>query len=379
MIMENKDLTEKKKIKLTFGKVMIGYCGLWLVITLVICVRLWFSFSSYQANYEAAQQASCPDNFVSEYLTSFEKENIRNTAGEMWGNVSIFESDESWDDFLNEFYSDDCSISCNRVDGSSDFKPVYDVTQGNAVLGQITLKQGNESDEYGFHDYVLSDMTVSIQLPELTTYYVTALEGDKVLVNGEDITDVCDGTEEDFGLSLGDKLADWTDISMLAVTYELPGFMAEPDVVIVHNDKEYCSAGPVDNAFNMVVAYDDEFRDNMTKGVLAAGESYMMVMNRMADFSQVSKYLMPSGNAYSVIYSAHSALNWAGSPSLFEITDSELLDFYQYGEDCFIAVAHHRMHRIYRGEEYNEEMTIEWLFVNRGDGHFYAEDIAFRR
>lgn len=370
---EKTDLSQKKKI--TFGKALIIYAVIWLVITFGVSIYLYNAMAGYQRNYDEAKRVADPDLVADSVIELFNKENIRQTAGDAFSQVSIYESDEAWNEYLSSAY-DENSLSYNRVEKFSETNPEYQVVAGNTIIGSFKLTETGDANKYGFHSYELKSTEVSLALPELTEYKVTVLNGQPVYVNGKDITISENAVVSTVSDSVHDVAVEKSNKSFEAATYTISGFFKEPKVEAA-NVTLALDADDA-NEFSYFATYDEKFMGEISERVLTAGENYIKVMNMATGFNNIALFLVNNGNAYKAIQSAMSGLSWAGAPEEFNIKNSEIKELWQYDDSTFVVITHHETHRVYRGETYDEEMTIECLYTYYG-GNWFIQEMALKR
>lgn len=367
---------EEEKKGLTFKKAMWIYVAIWIVITLIVSIYLWSSMAGYQKNYDAAKAAANPDLVAQVVLSDYKYDKAVEIAKASYENVNVYETDEDWQNFFKSAY-DDNSLSYNRVENFSETNPQYQVYAGDVLVGDFKLTETGDADKYGFHNYELKSSELLLELPELKDYKIEVLAGSTVKVNGNEISNVVTAEKEKVSDSVHDKAVEKTGIDFTEDVYELTGFINEPEVTVVNGGKDIKIAVE-DNIFANLSSYDDEFIDSVKDRILAADTNYIKVMNLVTGFNNISVYLVQNGEAYKAIQSAMSGLSWAGAPEEFEIKNSEIKELWQYDDNTFVVVTHHNIHRVYRGETYDEEMTIENMYVNLG-GIWYIQEMALKR
>lgn len=370
--LDQTDNSSKKK-GFTFKKFLVIYVVIWLIITLLASVYLWKSIAAYQNNYENAEAKANPDILAENSLSMFSRENIRETGKEVFSNISIYESDEAWNKYLDSVYSSD-SISFNRVENFSITKPVYDIYCDNNLIGQLTLSETGDADKYGFHGYEVKTANVLIAPAELKTYTITAPVSANIIVNGNDITKTETPVDE---ILLTDSVhavaSEKSGQEYKIARYEIGQFIEQPEVKSGNNKISLNE----DNVFEYN-NIDETYLAIVQDRVKNADTAYIKCMNLIGGFGGVSGYLVGNSNAYKNIQSAMAGLSWAGAPEEFEIKDSEIKELWVYDEHNIVVLSHYSIHRVYRGVTYEEEMTIESLYTSyRGD--WYIQEMALKR
>lgn len=362
--------------KITFKKGLIIYVIIWLIVTLLVCLYLWKSMSGYQKNYDAAKEAANPDKVAAVCIEKFKSDNIADVVREQYPELSPYESDSSLQTYFKSVY-DESSLSYNRVENFSETNPEYQVIAGDKIVGSFKLVEVGDADKYGFHNYDIKSTELAIELPEFKSYKIDVLNGDQVIVNGVDITTTETAKVEKVSDSVQDIIAENTGKSFEKAEYELSGFVSEPVVNVISNGNE-CQIEAAEDEFKYYAAYDINLLNDVQDRILTADKTYIQVMNLVSQFAVYSGYLVPGGNAYKAVMSAMSGLSWAGAPEQFEITDAEIKEMWQYDDNNFVVVSHYALHRVYRGETYDEEMTIENLYT-KINGVWLIQEMAFKR
>ncbi len=372
---DNTDEPIKKKEdsprkKFTFAKLLEAYVLLWVAIIAVICLILYVKFANYQARYDASEAASNPDLYVMNYLHFFDKDEIATLTDNLKSGINPLEKDEIIEDYVKG-YVVNASVSFNRADNFNINKPLYTVTANGTTVGSLLLQPSIEADEFGFHEYELSDISLVVDMPELHSYTVNILEGDTLYINGVDVTDY-EHTSTPVSSFMDDEASARSGKVFIVNSYSFDSFVNAPDVVI-DREGENITLTLEGDVFENTKMYDDDFLAEVEDRVLATGEAYIYNMNRYGSFDNCAAYLVYYGTAYNSILAAQQGISWAGSPTTFEINLSEITDMTYYSEDTFVVTTHYEFYRLYRDVEYNEEMTIKWLFIKSGD-QWYALD-----
>ena len=382
---------EKKKKKLTvFGKVLIGYVALWILTTIIVCIVLYNKFAKYQAGYDAAQNAINPYEVALSEVYRFDSEHIVETAGDGWIAINKYEDDNVISNYVNERLSG-CTFTISENEASTERHPSYNVYADEQLVGDITLKHTLEADSYGFHDYELDTVSVLLEGPETYVYTIQCYASDAVYVNGELLS--ADGetvyliSDDEINTYMAQEASEKSGNTITEYVYVLTSFVNEPEVVLEKDGERFDASpnsdreeqvvlGDEDTAsseyyYNLLVYYDSDLdydlNDRLYNGFRNASEAFISNMNLWGSFYDISKYLEYGGAAYSAINSAQSGLTWAGRPDEFEINNTEIIDIDVYDENTIVVTTRHDIYRYYRGEAYDEVMTVEWLYCKNGN------------
>lgn len=352
------------KKKFTFKKFLLIYVGIWLVITIVLNVKLWDVFAGYQAEYDKAQEAANPDLIMPTILSKYTGQNVMELiADDFFQGVSPYENEQSKADYILA-YIEDKNLSYQRSNDFTERKPTYDILADENVIGKVRLKQQQESDEYGFHKSELQECSIQLETPSLISVQIDIMNSDNLFINGKEVPKT-EATEVKLS-SMEQKACELSGINKQYVSYELEGFIVNPDIVVMRDGKESHLDLLTQGVYTNKIQEYEEIDKDLKEQILEAGKAYVMNMNQYAGFSEISKYIKTGSKAYKTVESVQSGLSWAGKPDELEIKEASIIDFVQYTEDMFVVSTKYKLHRLYRDVVYDEEMTYEWLYIKDG-------------
>lgn len=352
------------KKKFTFKKFLMIYAGIWLVITVVLNVKLWNVFAGYQTEYDKAQEAANPDLLMPTILTKYTAQNVMElVTDDFFQEVSQYEDEKNKQDYILDCV-DNKTLSYHRSKDFTERKPVYDILADDNVIGTVILKQQQESDEYGFHKSELQECSIQLEKPSLVSVQIDIMNSDSLFINGKEVPKT---EASEAKLSVVEQEAyELTGINKQRVSYELTGFIVNPDIVVKRNDIECPLKQLTQGVYTNEMQEYEELDKILKEQILEAGKAYVMNMNQCAAFSEISKYMKTGSKAYKTVESVQSGLSWAGKPDELEIQEASIVDFVQYTDEAFVVSTQYKLHRLYREVVYDEEMTYEWLYIKDG-------------
>ena len=338
--------TEKKRISIFwifFGLYTIALAA----VVVVLNMKVWDALEIYQNNYETAEAASNPDLVMPELMMLYAANQLENIAEEGWADgISAYELESNVDAYI-QGYTAGKMISYVRNEKYSDRKPIYDIYTEDQLIGTITLKQKQESDDFGFHLCELKEAVAYVKEPEKFAVTIEVLDTDKIVINGKELTaDYIIGQSE-ITSAMTTEATLLTGKAYKTLAYQVDGFIEAPTIEVYRENKAIV--------------------DEVEELVLAAGEAYVMNTNQWATFKSVAQYIEENSKAYQTVKSVQSGLVWAGKSDKVEIQEAVAKDYVQYSDDVFTVKTSYKVYRLYRDVEYNEEVSYEWLYVKNGD------------
>ncbi len=358
--------TEKKKRGI-FWILFSFYTVLLAAVVVVINVKVWDALELYQNNYETAEAASNPDLVMPELMVLYAASEIENIAKEGWADeISPYELESNIESYITG-YTAGKTISYVRNERFSDRKPVYDIYTEDKLIGMVTLKQRQESDDFGFHLCELKEAVAYVEQPETFSITVEVLDTDRVVVNGKELTSEYVIGESKISSAMATEATEITGMAYRMLAYQVDGFLEAPSIEVYRDDTliEYVRAEEYN--YDYISYTSEQFVAQVEEQVLAAGTAYVMNTNQWASFKSVAQYIEAGSKAYQTVKSVQSGLAWAGKPDKVEIQESVAKDYVQYSEDVFTVKTSYKVYRLYRDVEYNEEVSYEWLYVKNGD------------
>ena len=393
---ENQARVNQKK-KLTFGKVLLIYVAVWLLVTVVVCIILYGKCSGYQKNYEAAKAETNPDLVAEAELARFSRDSFLETAGEEFLGINNYESKEGLGEYADEIYASG-DVRYVRSADFSETRPVYDIYAGRINIGAMSLKQKAGMDGYGFHSFEFGEAAFYVERPKTEGYFIKAFDTDEIYINGnllEDTDEYVTVTSENNlnkqKYQLASKL---TGKELNEKVYYVRGFVTEPEIKFIRDGVEYQAVNSLEreipitlseeeragNYYNLCHYYSEDM-DNTLKaklynGFLAAVQAYLLNMNKYGDYSDASKYFNKSGPGIKLVASIQKEMKWEGKPDQFAITSAEITELIQYDENTVVVTTHHSMFNVYKGTIYNDDIDIQWLYTCE-NGKWYIYDFAY--
>lgn len=358
--------TEKKKR----SKFWIGfwlYTVLLVAAVVVLNVKVWEALADYQNNYEAAEAAANPDLVMPELMVLYAANQIGSIAEEGWADgISPYELESNIESYITG-YTAGKTISYARNEKFSDRKPVYDIYTEDKLIGTVTLKQRQESDDYGFHLCELKEAVAYVEQPETLSITVEVLDTDRIVVNGKELTSEYVIGESQITSAMANEATEITGKTYRMLAYQVDGFLEVPTIEVYREDALIDYVRAEDYDFDYISYASDDFVAVVEEQVLAAGAAYVMNTNQWASFKSVAQYIEAGSKAYQTVKSVQSGLAWAGKPEKVEIKEAVAKDYVQYSEEVFTVKTSYTVYRLYRDVEYNEEVSYEWLYVKNGD------------
>lgn len=402
VIEKSSDIDKPLKTKKLSGFqwVLIGYVAIWITVTVIVCIALYNKCASYQAGYDLAEANANPDNTVSDELYRFDREHILDTVSSEQLGINGYETEDNIDKYLDELYTDS-NLSYERNDDYKNSKPSYNILLNDAVFATATFKQLPEPDNYGFHLCELVDTNISPQTDTTETYYIQAFSDDVIFINGSELN-VDDEyvnviEEKALNKAMDNEASERTGIEYSELTYEITGFISAPEITFVRDGEEIqanissertepfllanLEEEQSGNYYNLCHYYDSDFssalNDRLFNGFAAGGEAYVLNLNKMGSYERISSFLEPGGPASFSVAVIQKEMRWNGTPENFSLDDNSIVDVVKYNEDTVVVTTHHRISYIYRGDSYDEEMNLQWLYIRTADDKWHIWDFSY--
>ena len=369
-----------KKTSSSFRLFLGMYAGLWMVLTLILCIILWKNLAKYQNDYDAAKAAGEPELAMKESMDLFLPENIGNLIDELQPEIlSRFETIEQYKDFYENFL-EDRTVSYVKDEGLyNDARPVYDVyasprTAGGSdaasaahddvLLAIVSFKAAGEKDSFGFNKWEIKDVAISENIYDYHDVYVKVMDDMEVYINGikADEREYITGGVIDNAVS--DKAYELTGVSFNYKIYYAGDMVEEPDVKVL------------DASGNDVTRYIEEENDLKNYESTASAEFIAGVQDRVRNFCETYVYhiyrkasvgtvaaMMESGSeAEKLLYNAQSTLAWAWVPDTVEILDESYDEFMYYNDDYFSCRSAINIRKSDDKTTEDEKFVCQWLF-----------------
>lgn len=362
------------KKKKTFKIVLLIYTMVWVFAIVGICMKLWSAFDQYQMNYVQASENANPDLVMEEVLADYQEESIMHIAESFLPAVNEYENMDEIEKRIKGLVSGK-ELSFRREERFTDKKPVYEVLADHKIIGLVSLKQGTQSDMYGFRACEVDEETLNLDFFEMQEYQILVPQEYDVFVNGNKVDKKYQVVEMKLDSAMAGRAAELTDNDKAIGMYQLKDFLLQPEVKVTDAQQSQELLPDENNVFECSFFTDEDFLKQVEEYVLEAGKSYVLNANQMESFEAVAKYLKKDSNAYANVKSVQSGLTWAGKPDKLDIVESRIADMIIYSDDVFTVKTYYRINRLYRDVTYDEIMSHEWLFI-RNQNKWLIEDFA---
>lgn len=370
-----------KKTSSSFRLFLGMYAGLWMVLTLILCIILWKNLAKYQNDYDAAKAAGEPELAMQESMDMFLPENIGNLIDELQPEIlSRFETIEQYKDFYENFL-EDRTVSYVKDEGLyNDARPVYDVyasprTAGGSdaasaahddvLLAIVSFKAAGEKDSFGFNKWEIKDVAISENIYDYHDVYVKVMDDMEVYINGikADEREYITGGVIDNAVS--DKAYELTGVSFNYKIYYAGDMVEEPDVKVLDasgNDVTDRYIEEENDLKNYESTASAEFIAGVQDRVRNFCETYVYHIYRKASVGTVAAMMESGSEAEKLLYNAQSTLAWAWVPDTVEILDESYDEFMYYNDDYFSCRSAINIRKSDDKTTEDEEFVCQWLF-----------------
>lgn len=370
-----------KKTSSSFRLFLGMYAGLWMVLTLILCIILWKNLAKYQNDYDAAKAAGEPELAMQESMDLFLPENIGNLIDELQPEIlSRFETIEQYKDFYENFLEDK-TVSYVKDEGLyNDARPVYDVyasprTAGGSdaasaahddvLLAIVSFKAAGEKDSFGFNKWEIKDVAISENIYDYHDVYVKVMDDMEVYINGlkADEREYITGGVIDNAVS--DKAYELTGVSFNYKVYYAGDMVEKPDVKVLDasgNDVTDRYIEEENELKNYESTASAEFIAGVQDRVRNFCETYVYHIYRKASVGTVAAMMESGSEAEKLLYNAQSTLAWAWVPDTVEILDESYDEFMYYNDDYFSCRSTINIRKSDDKTTEDEKFVCQWLF-----------------
>ena len=355
--------------KLTFGKFLLIYVAVFVVIIIVIAAIVWNKLKDYQGNYDKAKAAGDPVLFVEEIIGSWEYSNVEAYITKY--GVDNIGKYNSTDALTEIFTAEGTDISYNKNEKYTDVMPVYDICSNGRRLAVVSFKPEGDNDEFGFHKWQIRDLAFDTNNLDITNYIVKVTKDCVVTVNGTKL----DLSEAKKTYSCSDTLSTWVKDKYGFATefaeYELATCVELPDIMVQDINGVQITEYDIDeNVITYNCTSDEAFKEAVEPRVLEIAHSYISNIYYKLSFYQMSKYLVAGSDAYAVIQDVQSSIAWGWHPDVVEIIEESVSDYVKYSDTLFSCKYYAKIYKADEDEEYEEVFNYHLLF-EEVNGQYY--------
>lgn len=357
-------------------RIFLGsYAGLWLVLTLILCVILWKNLAKYQSSYDTAKAAGDPELAIQECIDRFTAQNIGSVIDEVQPEIlSRFETLEQYKEYYKA-YLEHKTIGYVKDDKLyNDARPVYDVyayddaasdSEEGVLIAIVSFKAAGEKDSFGFNEWEVKDIAVSENLYEYHDIYVKVMDDMDVYINGikADEREYITGGVIDNAMS--DMAYELTGVSFNYKVYYAGSMVMEPELTVLDalgNDVSSDYVEEENDLRNYECTASPEFIESVQDRVQNFCETYVYHIYRKASVDSVAAMMESGSEAARLLYNAQSTLAWAWVPDEVEILDESYDEFMYYNDDYFSCRSTINIRKSDDKTTEDEEFVCQWLF-----------------
>lgn len=357
----------------SFGFFLVAYAGLWLVLTVILCIVLWESLAKYQNNYDAAAAAGNPELAMQENMDMFLPENIGVLIDELKPQISSrFESIEDYKKFYRNMLEGK-KLSCEKDEERyNDVRPVYfvyasdETAEGSRqLIAVVSLKAAGEKDSFGFNKWAVKDVVISENNYEYHDVYVKVMDDMEVYINGSLVDEREYITGGLIDNAIMEKAYELTGVSFNYSVYYAGDMVNEPMLQVMDaagNDVTDSYVMEENDLRSYVATAPDEFVAQVEERVRNFCETYVYHIYRKASVDAVAVMMEDGSQAEKLLYNAQSTLAWAWVPDTVEILDESFDEFMYYNDSCFSCRSTINIRKSDEKTTEDEEFVCQWLF-----------------
>lgn len=355
--------------KLTFGKFLLIYVSVFVLIIFAIAVVVWNKLEDYQSNYNKSKDAGDPVLFIEELVDGWKFSNVEDYIAEYGAeNLSKY---NSIDVLAEVFTAEGTDITYKKNDKYTEVMPVYDIYSDVTRLAVVSLKPEGANDEFGFHKWQIRDLVFDTNTLETTNYIVKVAKDSEVTVNGMKL----ELSEAKKIYSDSDVLSTWVSDKYGFVRefaeYELGACVSIPNIEVQDiNGNPITEYTCNDNVITYNCAAGAEFTETVEPRVLEITHSYISNIYYKLSFYQMSKYLVDNSDAYAVIKDVQSSIVWGWHPDVVEIIEESVYDYVRYSDTLFSCKYYAKIYKADEDEEYQEVFNYHLLFEQVNGQYF---------
>ena len=352
----------------SFKTFMWVYAGMWIVLTLVLCIFLWKSLANYQANYDMAEAAGRPELAMDEAITKIGQTSVKGLVEDMQPEVlSRFESLETYKEFYYNFLEGKELTYVKNEEHYNDARPVYDVYAGEDLYAIVSLKAAGVKDEFGFNQWEVSDVVISENHYEYHDVYLKVMKDMEIYINGIKVEESEFVRENSISNELSQKAYELTGKDFGYQVYYAGDMIAKPEVKVFDaagNDITENYTLEENELKSYVSTASEEFVAGVSERVQHFCQTYLYHIYRKASAMDVLGMMVDGSEAEAILYDIQSTLAWAWVPDTVEILNEEYSDFVYYNDEYFTCKSTISLRKADEKQEEIEEFSYQWLFKN---------------
>lgn len=355
--------------KLSFGKILLIYAGIFMVVIIVVGIIVWNKLKAYQADYDKAKAAGNPEIFAEELVANWNQtavEGYIDTYGVK--NLGEYNSNEA---MLSHFTGSGASITYSQNSKYTEVMPVYDIYSGSTRLAVVSLKPEGDNDAFGFHQWQIRDLAFDTNNLETHDYTIKVTSDCEVELDGVVLTE--DVISERY--TAGDTLSEWVQskygYALEYIEYELEACAFLPEIKVTDSEGNIISEYSVyEDVIEYNCASSESFAQSVEQRVLDTTHAYISNIYYKLTFYQLSKYLVANSDAYRIIQDVQSSIAWGWHPDVVEILEESVSNYTEYSDTLFSCDYYAKIYKADADEEYEEIFNYQLLF-EKVNGEYY--------
>ncbi|MBR4199724.1 MAG: hypothetical protein IKQ91_00415 [Oscillospiraceae bacterium] len=362
----------KKRSPHIFRIAMLIYVIVFLLITMFLMHRLHM----FLGEYEASRPQYTIDAYISKLDKGFYNNMVRQKVDEM--QVSEYENAEVIAETLNLEEMDGQSFTwAKKMDEYTDENPVYYIRCGEKAIASVALEREGSTEHFDLPVWKVAEPVSLIELATEPAYEVevTVPEGTSVSINGiavpQAAMEPCDSS-----LILDDAAKTYAK-QPTAVKATVTGLYVAPKVQAYDTQGNILTpvGEPDTSAAKQVYAFepkdevapDPQFVTHM-ENLMGAYINYMANKDEdvWGNLGILDQYLVPNGNAYSMLHSIVMDVNW-NNPYTARVDRELTISHVKMYADNVCTVEAHYNYQLTKNVVNDYIGTIRWTMIKVGN------------
>ncbi len=361
---KTKNPKEKKK-GFTFGRGLLVYAAVGLVLVVIILFVFWDFIGDYEK--------SMPVYGMDSVISVFETGDISNiVTEETVTKIGAYEDESDFIEKYNEYISGK-EITFLKSPEFTDKNPVYIVYADGEACAEAYLKKYEVSGS-NFKNWTLKTLSLdnyTSLIYDSVNVTISVPTGSAVTVNGVEIlSDDLQSTALPESLSV---LSDYLSDDVLLDNYEISDLMETPEITATLDGTDL-TFSVSDNSYIAGWPVSETFVSEMTEYVtpIAKQNAYAFINKA----GRILSYVMPDSELYESLQLTTTYWYPATSIESYNLTELTIDNFKMYGEKCFSCDIKYNLYVDFISGYYvadtTEEGEFTWYFVySEADSKWY--------
>ncbi len=352
---------KRKKKFSNFKKFLCIYCGILLIVGVVVLIMLHSLLKDYEEGI--------PSGAMDKVAEQFTPDGIGKLLADSNVTVNEFETTDTIAEYFKDKLSEGAVSYKKKAGEYSEKTPVYVVYAGDTPIAKVELASAGKN-AHKFNKWTIGTVSFGDYTKNLAEVKITAPTGAEVYVNGVEVSDTYK-TESAVEFAPCLHVSDYVTTPTNDV-YDVGQLIAQPVITAKLNGKDLTVDYDKKKGYTVNYPSDDELQKSMESRIYTIAEQYGAYIINRGSLSKLSSYMVGTAAEYVSDIPAIWAYLW-GKSYTYQFNNESITNFRKYSDNCFSCDVYYDLYVDYQTGNTTYDTSLTYTFVKQGGTWMLAD------